>query len=245
MPLLDAPSLEAGLAGDEDGKHPLGSCLPGVDGIRAWQTADVVGGRYVRDIKYYPVAPQGDGPTDILFPKRKPGLVHEVAVGRVLALQRNSYAGAVHRATGDFDALSVSRSTMGICVSKKCHMEAVDVVGGREFLHNKSLSGTPVLTMKTPEGNSSLFWMKDSAVLSLGYRAFTNPSWLGATHLWNISATVHHFGLTSSRQVLPEELVDTSWSTTNMSSAVLDQSAATHTQADAIGGPVGRGPAAP
>ncbi|KAK1859994.1 hypothetical protein I4F81_002586 [Pyropia yezoensis] len=76
---------------------------------------------HLRDLVYLPLAKEGDGEQDR-------GLYQAAAVAEVLSMRRNSYAGAMHRATGDFDVLAVSRLTVGYFLDDLL-LGAVDVIG--------------------------------------------------------------------------------------------------------------------
>lgn len=131
-PLPDTSTLERGLAIGQDGK----TITPGREAVRQKWAVDqssraLVRGHYAKKIQFYPLAPEGQGPTDVLFPGDPPGLVHEAAIGPALGLQRTFYAGGLHRVTGTFDELAVSRMTAGICRTRHCaDLSAVDILCG-------------------------------------------------------------------------------------------------------------------
>ncbi|OSX72433.1 hypothetical protein BU14_0436s0005 [Porphyra umbilicalis] len=221
VPLGDLSAINGSLVRQRDGNITVGSEVVRKDRTATLRTADLVRGRYVQDTQYFPQARDGGGPTDALFPSTRHGLVYEAALGRTLALQRNSYAGSVYRVTRLYDVLAVSRLTLGVCMDPGCtHTAAVDTVGGgvsnwgRPGKYEEDDAHKVVLlTMPTAKsGSRATVSMMDSAVLSLGYRAMVDRGWLsrppadGGVHAWPLSGLLILFRPRSSTEAIPGAL---------------------------------------
>lgn len=217
-PLPDTSTLEAGLADGADGRTVPGSAEAAKHRAAELLTADSVRGRYAENTQYSPLPREGRGATDALFAGTRHGLVHESAIGRALALQRNTYAGAVHRVTGLYDVLAVSRLTAGVCQTKSCvDLSAVDIFGGggnnfgrrgRACLGHRYGGEVPILTVPAKGGGKAAVSVMDSSALTLGYRAFVDPQWLTrrAHSPWKPDALVILFPPVSSEEAAPVSL---------------------------------------
>lgn len=229
-PLADMSSLYDLPAGGTTAKLTAGVSAVRSDRAVSLTTTDTVRGHYAKDTQYYPLGPSGRGPSEAQFPLSRPGLHYETAVGRALALMRNTFAGGIHRVSGEYDVLAVSRLTIGVCRFWNCSdLSAVDIASGGGA-SNDLVSGdrrrAALLVMPTPEGGLATLSVMDTAVLSLGHRAFVDPRWLAGSPLgqgatpWNLNSRVLLFRPTSSAEIVPEALEFTSYIMQNFSSSV-------------------------
>lgn len=193
--------------------HPLG----GPDGTRLVATALVrrstlaarfkalarrpEGSRFVEDVQYWPLPPdnglrQGAG-----------GLVQEASLFRLLTLTHHTIAGSVHRETGEYDVLGVSRVTLGMCQAKDCadasavavaESQAVDFANAKLpllVLDGDLVAGAPRSPGQPPEPSAAAtLSMVDDDVLSLGRAVLAHPARLGtsraANATWRLRARV-------------------------------------------------------
>jgi len=144
-------------------------------------------GSFVRDVEFTPLREeegagrggQGGGG------RRGHQLYQEDSVVRLLTLQRNSIAGAVHRFVGVYDVLALSRVTVGFCRTKECSgMFAVPVTGTfyADYYNNTHV---PLLMHVDQQGRTMPVTMLDEDLLSLGRAAVADPAWLApATDAW-------------------------------------------------------------
>lgn len=130
---------------------------------------------HLRDLVYLPLAKEGDGEQDR-------GLYQAAAVAEVLSMRRNSYAGAMHRATGDFDVLAVSRLTVGYFLDDLL-LGAVDVIGT-----SRRDVRVPMLTLRQPDGVQQVVPMWAGDVLTLGRAGLADPRWWTNSTAWPMAA---------------------------------------------------------
>jgi len=136
--------------------------------------------RFLTDLHYRPLPGGGNKSGD-------GWLASEAELVRALTLCRNTIAGAVHRESGEYDVLGVTRVTVGICLLNDCSdASAVDVVGSQS--HDWSHGILPLLTVDgdeiSPDPNSGeevmrrTVSMADADVLTLGRASLADPAWL-------------------------------------------------------------------
>lgn len=153
----------------------------GVAAFRSLRTA-MPTGRPVRVVIWTPFPPNsvkwgggGDG-----------NLLREAAAVRLLAVQRNSLAGALHRVLATYDVVAFRWMTMGFCRTPDCaNRSAGDVLGsGPAELYSKST--VPLLLYTPTEGTTAdpslrrHVGMDDVDFLSLARAVLADPEWLPA-----------------------------------------------------------------
>ena len=141
-------------------------------------------GAFVRDVTYTPLLEKsgGDKSDDGGGDGGSVGsgqLFQENAAVRLLTLQRNSIAGAVHRYVGVYDVLALSRVTVGFCRTPACtDMSAVSVIGTfKSDFYNQT--HVPLVVHTINGGRALPVTMLDEDLLSLGRAVVANPAWLG------------------------------------------------------------------
>ncbi|OSX77293.1 hypothetical protein BU14_0153s0035 [Porphyra umbilicalis] len=141
-------------------------------------------GSFVRDVSYTPLLEQsgGDESDDDGGDGGSVGgdqLFQENDAVRLLTLQRNSIAGAVHRYVGVYDVLALSRVTVGFCRTPTCtDMSAVAIIGTfKSDFYNQT--HVPLVVHTVDGGRALPVTMLDEDLLSLGRAVVADPAWLG------------------------------------------------------------------
>jgi len=140
-----------------------------------------------------------------------PELHFESELVGLLGARLNTFAGEVRHVTNDWDVITVSRVSAGICGNDDClAISAVNVSAVSES------TSVPILRYPWGPGQPDVnVFLGEAALLSMGRGVLANPAWLGSTTL-SSRLTSEVFleaaaGNVAGNLTVPSQLQSTSW----------------------------------